>query len=144
MRTCARVKGGWGGSQAKGLEWPVVFVPRFHGGFFPISRPRSPHPGDDDGEGETEEEEAERAAAAESLEEEQRLAHVAFTRARERLYVSRIRRLEADARTRRFGPSVIPLPPGGPAGGGVVRETWFPAGLARRAAAAARPQGGRA
>ncbi len=53
---------------AKGLEYPVVFVVRFNEGIFPHIKAFS--------EGEK------------GLEEERRLAYVAFTRAKERLYVT--------------------------------------------------------
>ncbi len=54
---------------AKGLEFPVVFIIRFNDGIFPHNRSL-----------------AERGY--EALEEERRLAYVAFTRAKERLYIS--------------------------------------------------------
>ncbi len=54
---------------AKGLEFPVVFIIRFNDGIFPHNRSL-----------------AERGF--EALEEERRLAYVAFTRAKERLYIS--------------------------------------------------------
>jgi superfamily I DNA/RNA helicase len=119
--------------QSKGLEWPVVFVPRFNDGFFPVGGPprgREAGAGGEGGwaaEGGEEEEVGERL----ELEEEHRLAHVAFTRARLRLFVSRIRRLASDAGPRRrwraLEPSPIPLPPAGAAGGSVLRETDFSA-----------------
>ncbi len=56
---------------AKGLEYPVVFVVGLTDGGFPHVRARD---------------------TPEDLEEERRLAYVAFTRARERLYLSRPRR----------------------------------------------------
>lgn len=54
---------------AKGLEYPVVFVVRFNQGIFPHNRSIS-------------------EGGYESMEEERRLAYVAFTRAKERLYIS--------------------------------------------------------
>jgi DNA helicase-2/ATP-dependent DNA helicase PcrA len=62
---------------AKGLEFPVVFLCGMEDGLFPSLRER-------DGVGE-----------AEALEEERRLAYVAITRARERLFLSsaRVRRV---------------------------------------------------
>ena len=155
--------------QAKGLEWPVVFVPRFNDGFFPNAHGRPPagaraeyHPpacaapvvrarfrqpaarfllccGRDcaglrglrvclrarsvtagwaaDGRGDRDEDEDE-------LAEEHRLAHVAFTRARDRLVVSRVRRLVAAAGPgcRQVAPSRILLPPDS---GGAVATTLF-------------------
>jgi len=56
---------------AKGLEWPVVFVAGMVQGGFPHF-----NAGDDE----------------DALEEERRLVYVAFTRARERLYLTRARR----------------------------------------------------
>ena len=58
---------------AKGLEWPVVFLTGLEDGLFPSLRER-------DGTSEDA-----------ALEEERRLAYVAFTRARERLVLSRAR-----------------------------------------------------
>lgn len=53
---------------AKGLEFPVVFVTGMEDGTFPHIRAMN---------------------APEELEEERRLAYVAFTRARQRLYITR-------------------------------------------------------
>lgn len=54
---------------AKGLEFPVVFIIRFNDGVFPSARSRD-------------------EAGFKGLEEERRLAYVAMTRAKERLYLS--------------------------------------------------------
>ena len=54
---------------AKGLEFPVVFVVRFNDGVFPSARSRD-------------------ESGFKGLEEERRLAYVAMTRAKERLYLS--------------------------------------------------------
>lgn len=54
---------------AKGLEFPVVFVVRFNDGVFPSSRSKE-------------------ESGFKGLEEERRLAYVAITRAKERLYLS--------------------------------------------------------
>jgi DNA helicase-2/ATP-dependent DNA helicase PcrA len=58
---------------AKGLEWPIVFIPGMEDGLFPSLRER---------EGTSEDA---------ALEEERRLAYVAITRARERLVLSQAR-----------------------------------------------------
>ncbi len=70
---------------AKGLEFPVVFVCGMEDGLFPSLRPR-------DGEDERK-----------SLEEERRLAYVAFTRAKERLILTsaRVRRQWAEVKMNR-------------------------------------------
>ena len=54
---------------AKGLEFPVVFIIRFNDGVFPSARSRD-------------------EAGFKGLEEERRLAYVAMTRAKEKLYLS--------------------------------------------------------
>ncbi|MCR4879647.1 MAG: UvrD-helicase domain-containing protein [Bacilli bacterium] len=54
---------------AKGLEFPVVFIVRFNDGVFPSARSRD-------------------ESGFKGLEEERRLAYVAMTRAKERLYLS--------------------------------------------------------
>jgi DNA helicase-2/ATP-dependent DNA helicase PcrA len=59
---------------AKGLEWPIVFVPALEEGHFPDLR-YSEGTGDD-------------PASRQELEEERRLMYVAMTRARERLFLS--------------------------------------------------------
>jgi DNA helicase-2/ATP-dependent DNA helicase PcrA len=78
---------------AKGLEWPIVFVAGMEDGLFPLSRSFDVPNG---------------------VEEERRLAYVAITRAKDRVYLSW-------ARTRRRGGQVMPssasrfldaLPPG--------------------------------
>jgi DNA helicase-2/ATP-dependent DNA helicase PcrA len=78
---------------AKGLEWPVVVVAGLEDGLFPLSRALE---------------------TPEGLEEERRLAYVAITRARDRLYLT-------SARARRRGGQLMPglpsrfldaLPPG--------------------------------
>ena len=78
---------------AKGLEWPVIFLSGMEDGLFPLSRATD---------------------TAEGIEEERRLAYVAVTRARDRLYISW-------ARARRRGGQLMPsmrsrfldaLPPG--------------------------------
>jgi DNA helicase-2/ATP-dependent DNA helicase PcrA len=70
---------------AKGLEFPVVFVCGMEDGLFPSLRPR-------DGEDERK-----------SLEEERRLAYVAFTRAKQRLVLTsaRVRRQWAEVKMNR-------------------------------------------
>jgi DNA helicase-2/ATP-dependent DNA helicase PcrA len=70
---------------AKGLEFPVVFVCGMEDGLFPSLRPR---------EGEDE---------RKSLEEERRLAYVAFTRAKQRLILTsaRVRRQWAEVKMNR-------------------------------------------
>ncbi len=65
---------------AKGLEWPVVFATGLEDGLFPLSRSLE---------------------TAEGVEEERRLAYVAVTRARDRLYLSW-------ARARRRGGQLMP------------------------------------
>lgn len=64
---------------AKGLEYPVVFVPRFHEGFLPSNAKLD----------EETKKDHEKAAVAteEHLKEERRLAHVAMTRAEVRCVV---------------------------------------------------------
>lgn len=56
---------------AKGLEWPVVFVPGMEDGVFPDSRS---------------------ATTEQGVEEERRLCYVAITRAQQRLYLTHTRR----------------------------------------------------
>jgi DNA helicase-2/ATP-dependent DNA helicase PcrA len=68
---------------AKGLEWPVVAVTGMEEGLFPLSRALD---------------------TAEGLEEERRLAYVAITRARDRVYVTW-------ARARRRGGQLLPGAP---------------------------------
>ena len=68
---------------AKGLEWPLVFVAGMEDGLFPLSRSFDVPNG---------------------VEEERRLAYVAITRARDRIYLSW-------ARTRRRGGQVMPNSP---------------------------------
>jgi len=84
--------------QAKGLEWPVVFMPALVKGRFPSGRagraqgwllPADIFPA------------AARARYEGSDAEERRLFYVAMTRARDQLYVSAFRR-----KTNRFAPSV--------------------------------------
>jgi DNA helicase-2/ATP-dependent DNA helicase PcrA len=65
---------------AKGLEWPVVILAGMEDGLFPLSRS---------------------AETPEGVEEERRLAYVAVTRARDRLYVTW-------ARARRRGGQLLP------------------------------------
>ena len=65
---------------AKGLEWPLVFVAGMEDGLFPLSRSFDVPNG---------------------VEEERRLAYVAITRARDRIYLSW-------ARTRRRGGQIMP------------------------------------
>lgn len=69
---------------AKGLEWPVVFVVGLEDGGFPTSSSKR-HPDD--------------------LAEESRVAYVALTRARERLYLSGAATRQAFGRTVQRGPS---------------------------------------
>jgi DNA helicase-2/ATP-dependent DNA helicase PcrA len=103
---------------AKGLEWPVVAVTGLEDGLFPLSRALE---------------------TPEGAEEERRLAYVAITRARDRLYLTW-------ARARRRGGQLLPglpsrflasIPPG------VCEErrssSVFVAGLRERAPRAARP-----
>jgi DNA helicase-2/ATP-dependent DNA helicase PcrA len=78
---------------AKGLEWPVVFVTGLEEGLLPYRPPGRP-PAEED--------------------EERRLLFVAFTRARERLVLTRARRRTLFGRTSR--PAVSPLLAGLPSG----------------------------
>jgi DNA helicase-2/ATP-dependent DNA helicase PcrA len=80
---------------AKGLEFPVVFVCGMEEGMFPSLRPR--------------EDTDDRAA----VEEERRLAYVAFTRAMERLILTsaRLRRQWAEVKMNRTSRFVEELPP---------------------------------
>jgi DNA helicase II / ATP-dependent DNA helicase PcrA len=79
---------------AKGLEFPAVFVAGLEEDTFPRSRP-----GADD--------------EHEELEEERRLAYVAFTRARQRLFLSyaNTRRMYGDVKQRRRSRFIDEAPP---------------------------------
>jgi DNA helicase-2/ATP-dependent DNA helicase PcrA len=103
---------------AKGLEWPVVAVAGLEDGLFPLSRALE---------------------TAEGAEEERRLAYVAITRARDRLYLTW-------ARARRRGGQLLPgmasrfldaVPPG------ICEErrssSVFGGGLVRRSGRAGHP-----
>ncbi|KAG2492020.1 hypothetical protein HYH03_009749 [Edaphochlamys debaryana] len=96
---------------AKGLEWPTVFVARWADGFLPTLARMS----------KAEEELlqckdlGERKQAIEQdrelhAQEERRLAHVAVTRAKERLYLTSIRVVSGSGKTWRVAPSSIRVP----------------------------------
>ena len=72
---------------AKGLEWPVVFLPTLNERYLP-TMPRAARDGAWGEEGEEEGGGDAGAAAVAHYAEERRLMHVAATRARDRLYVS--------------------------------------------------------
>jgi DNA helicase-2/ATP-dependent DNA helicase PcrA len=80
---------------AKGLEFPVVFVTGMEDGLFPSLRPRE---GEDERKG---------------LEEERRLAYVAFTRAKDRLILTsaRVRRQWAEVKMNRPSRFLDDVPP---------------------------------
>ncbi|GAQ80746.1 UvrD/REP type putative DNA helicase [Klebsormidium nitens] len=90
--------------RAKGLEWPVVFVPRWNEGFFPTQfreqalplPPGAPQPPGKDELG--------------HIEEERRLAHVACTRAKDQLFISYIRILAKFKTPEELEKSSFPLP----------------------------------
>ncbi|KAJ1679769.1 hypothetical protein EV182_001369, partial [Spiromyces aspiralis] len=83
--------------QAKGLEWPVVFVPHFNEGFLPMS-PRKPNDYStpvSDGDSNNNHNRALAAKTRNHYEEERRLAYVAVTRSRQVLYVSSVKHFRA-------------------------------------------------
>ncbi|MCX5746649.1 MAG: UvrD-helicase domain-containing protein [Proteobacteria bacterium] len=80
---------------AKGLEWPIVFITGLEDGLFPSLRER---------EGQSEDAQ---------IEEERRLAYVAITRARHRLFLShaRTRRVWGEIRMQEASRFLFDLPP---------------------------------
>lgn len=91
---------------AKGLEWPVVFVPRLNEGFLPAIKEIAASDDEDGGEDAAgaliahnrlavmgqEGERIQISETEEEIAEERRLAHVATTRAKDKLYLTYIRR----------------------------------------------------
>ena len=78
------IQNGFDGCNSKGLEWPCVFVASMNDGILPHGRAMQ----SDDG-----------------LEEERRIAYVAFTRARDQLQISMVREAVVGAKMRRMEPS---------------------------------------
>jgi superfamily I DNA/RNA helicase len=107
--------------QAKGLEWPHVFVPHFNKQVYRVEAPRrtkltivkSDTPDVDAAWSICKQDESD--DPEEGREEEARLAHVAFTRAEESLNVSYIRRLRkrGGSKVDTWSPSAI---------GGLIQE----------------------
>jgi superfamily I DNA/RNA helicase len=103
--------------QAKGLEWPHVFVPHFNKQVYRVDAPRRTKLAivkrgeneDDPPKWGISKEDEEEDSEGGGKEEEARLAHVAFTRAEESLHVSYIRRLRKR--------------------GGSAADSWSPSGI---------------
>jgi hypothetical protein len=78
--------------QAKGLEFPTVFIPRFNEGTMPLDNRMSEGAGSEDGKSQD---------CARHVQEERRLAFVALSRAKSQLFVSWISKS-------RFGEPLLP------------------------------------